>query len=194
MNYLISIIFLCSGMITNAQITIHTYDLKISGNAVDTLPVTENKQINQEEYSSGSECIVHLFGKTAIKRHQEATYVNGTLMRSINQLWKDGSIDDETQVEINNSEYTITRNGTSSTLNQVIDYSALNLYFQISETVKAFFSETEGVFKSTVSLGNEIYQLSDNANHINKYTYNNGVMEGAVINHIIADALLILKY
>lgn len=100
---------------------------------------------------------------------------------------------DETKVEKTDAGYVITRNGASTTLDQPITYSSIRLFFHMPVGINEVFSETEGLFKNIIATGANSFQLTDKGNHVNNYTYDNGLLTEAVINHTLVDILLILR-
>ena len=176
-----------------AQTTVYEYDLRVSGNSVGTLKVSKEIQGSQKKYTSDNESVIHLFGETTIRTHKETVNENGQMISSLNQVWKDGRLYDETKVDKYEAGYSVSRNGNTSTIDHAVTYSSIQLYFHIPASINEVFSETEGVSKNIISTGNNTFQVSDIGNHTNNYTYENGVLQEAIINHTYIDVLIQLK-
>ena len=191
-KYLILLSFFI-GCIAQAQTTTYYYDLKVSSISVGNLTVSKEIKGNQKKFTADSESVIHLFGSTTVKTHQEVVYKNNVLISSINQIWKNGVLNDETQVIKVGNDYAITKNGTTNTLSQPIDFSSIRLYFSLPTNVSKVFSEIEGIYKNIIAKDANTYQLSDNGNHVNSYIYENGVLTEAVINHTLFNILIQIK-
>lgn len=186
-------LLLFSWTLTYAQATTHDYDLKVLGKTIGNLHVTTQEQGRQRIYTVDSESVIRFFGTNSVKTHQEAVYEDGLLIRSFCTTWKNGKLQDQTKVEKNAGGYTICNNGKTSTINHSITYSAVLLYFIAPHSVDQVFSELEGIFKRISPMGKDAFELADDGDHNNDYTYAGGVLQKIVIDYGLVNILVVLR-
>ena len=192
-HFLITIIILNS-LLIEAQNETLNYDLSVAGNSIGTLIAVKSIRGTSINYTANSTATVHLFGETQIATSLTVGFDGGILQSSHYKIEKNGTLNDESIITLDNGVYSINHNGKNSQFKSPITYTTTMLFFEEPKQVNTVFAELEGINKNIAKTETSVYQLTDPSNqHTNKYIYDNGVLVEATISHTLYNFKLTLK-
>jgi hypothetical protein len=182
------------GFAVNGQVTTLNYTIEVAGKNVGTLTAVKTIQQDKVTYASNSNTTIHLFGETTITTSLVTVYRNGVLESSTYTVEKDGNPYDSCIITQNNGTYTINRKGKISSFPEPITASTNQLYFSEPERLTKIFAELEGVYKDITESGTNAFLFTDpDHSHKNNYTYDNGILKEATIDHAIVNYRIVLN-
>nr|MBS0037312.1 hypothetical protein [Saprospiraceae bacterium] len=173
------------------------YDQIIKGQKVGTLKVfTEtSEKTNEFEIKVKSEVKVNfLFLSAHVEYEGRAEYQSGKLMYSLIEIFKDGEMHEKGETTFKNGSYYAEIDGRRKIIPSVnISYSSLKLYHHEPKEVKDVYAEVDGIFNSITYVGDGVYQLKLDESRTNTYTYKNGRLVQAKLDHWLAPIRLKIR-
>ena len=167
------------------------YDIIVAGHKVGEFTTGKIEKGDTIVYQSKSKASVHLFVETTITYHLTSIYVKEKLIESTNKTYKNGDLHSSTIVKWSNGQYTIVKNGHTTTLDSPITYTSAALYFSEPSGVNRVFSESAGFYNKIENNNNHNYSvINTENNHASHFTYEDGMPTKVEIEHHMFDFTL----
>lgn len=163
------------------------------GMDVGTITVHEELKGGDLFVKAISDVEVRLIFKIRAKYVQESRYRNGILQESLLKTYKKGKVNSTTQLTINDSGYTLNKDGKLSQIDDVINYSGSSLWFHEPKEGMAMYFEISGEKAQVKLISDHKYTVKHpNNGNKNEYTFKKGLLKKAVIKHSMANVYLSL--
>lgn len=157
-------------------------DISVSGIIIGSLKAQKFLNQNEEKYLIQSHVSFWFFGKIYVDYNLETKFLNGHFYNS-NSKTKTNKGDFFSVIQWNKDHYTVNTTSykfkNNSSINTLLFYSTAKLYFEEPVNEVNFLAENFGLVSSITKKG-DYYEVNVNGN-INKFYYNNGVFEKAVM-------------
>ncbi len=155
----------------------HVFDVELFGKSIgQTIVERIDKGNGEVQYKLHSSTEVNiLFTHKTSDMIFDITYKDGKLFSSYCKNVKDG-VTEIVTIAFNGTKYIIKKGEEVLQMNQVLDFSAIQLYFIEPKLKSKIFSERLGEFCNFVKLSEGVYQSKLSNGVINIYRYKNGVM------------------
>ena len=169
------------------------YDIHAMGVDVGTITVHEELRGEDLFIEAISEAEVRIIFEFRVKYVQTSRYRNGIMQESLLKTYKRDKVNSITKLTINNTGYTLNKNGKESQIQDIIKYSGSSLWFHEPKEGIAMYFEISGEKAKVKLISAHKYSIKhpDNGNK-NEYTFKKGMLDQAVINHRIANIYLSL--
>jgi hypothetical protein len=190
-NYLILVILILLCMPLQAQDR-HEYEITVAGFSIGEMTATKTITGDTTTYLLTSKVSFWLFGQINIDYTTDVKYVGNRFIRSsvssrtnrgdfLSRIWLQGDV---YQVDAKSYKYEL-----ETVIRESITYSAVRLFFEEPIGRGKMIAENYGVFGSIKALGGNTYVTIANLNE-NKYTYNEGKLERAVMHSPIKNYVI----
>ncbi|MCK4676913.1 MAG: hypothetical protein KAT48_02165 [Bacteroidales bacterium] len=167
------------------------YDIIVGGHKVGEFTTGKIEKGDTIVYKLQSKASVHLFVETTITYHLTSIYVKEKLIESTNKTYKNGDLHSSTTVKWSNGQYTIIKNGHTTTLDSPITFTSAALYFSEPSGVNRVFSESAGFYNKIEKNDTDNYSVINADNHhVSHYTYEDGTPTKVEIEHHLFDFTL----
>ncbi len=174
MKLLLPVFFMFSLTLTAQK---HTYTVELFGKKIGQTTIERiDKGKGEVEYRLSSKSDVHIFftHKTS-DMVLNATYKDGKLFSSYCKNVKD-DITEVVSIAWNGTKYIIKKGEETLQLTQLVDFSAVQLYFMEPRGRARIFSERIGEFCSFVKKAEGVYECKLANGVTNIYRYRNGIL------------------
>jgi len=184
--FFIPIVFICFS--TYAQD--HIFDQYIRNNKVGTLSVfiEENQARNEKIVRIESKVSVSmLFLSAKVEYEGKVKYRDGKLISAEVQICRDGNPYQDAETIFRRNHYLAIIDGEEKRINRdIITFSSLLLYSREPKNIDEIYAEIDGVFNQIEYHGRGKYELHLRGSRNNFYTYRNGRLIEAKLDHWLA--------
>ena len=189
--WVVTVIILTTLLGTNTYGQTGKYDIIVGGHKVGEFSTGKFLKGDTIVYELKSKASVHLFVETTITYHMTSIYVKEKLIESTNKTYKNGDIHSSTTVKWSNGQYTIIKNGHTTTIDSPITFTSAALYFSEPSGVSRVFSESAGFYNKIEKSDAHNYSvINAENNHVSHYTYKDGTPAKVKIEHPVFDFTL----
>ena len=173
----------------------HSYDQIIRGKTVGQLIIEVKSNDDNLKIKVESDVNVNfLFLKTEVEYDGKASYKAGKLMHAHIKICRDGELHQEGETTYGNHHYKAVIDERQKMIpKEKIEFSSLLLYVKEPEGIKEVYAEVDGIFNPIEYKGNGEYELKLEGSRNNYYTYRNGKLVEAKLDHWIAPIHLKLR-
>ena len=173
----------------------HTYDQIIRGKTVGQLIIEVKSNDDNLKIKVESDVKVNfLFLKTEVEYDGKASYKAGKLMHAHIKICRDGELHQEGETTYGNHHYKAVIDGKRKLIpTERIEFSSLLLYVKEPKGIKEVYAEVDGIFNPIEYKDNGTYELKLTGAKNNFYTYRNGKLVEAKLDHWIAPIHLKLR-
>lgn len=177
-----------------SQSKTEVYNIRAMGMDVGVITVLEELKGEDLFVEAISEVEVRIIFKIKAKYIQKSRYRNGILQESLLETYKKDKVSSITQLTINDSGYTLSRDGELSQINDIINYSGSSLWFHEPKEGMTMYFEISGERAVVKLVSAHKYSIKHPKNgYKNEYTFKKGLLQKAVIKHSIANIYLSLQ-
>lgn len=184
-------------LVLNSQITIGqeiVFDQYIRNNKVGTLSVFIHEDRDRAEKTIRIESKVSvsmLFLSTVVNYEGKSVFRSGKLIMAEIQICRDGSPYQDSEVHWRGDHYLAVIDGSEINIkeNEIL-FSSLLLYAKEPRNTSRVFAEIDGVFNRLEHKGRGKYELHIRGSRNNYYTYRNGELVEAKLDHWLAPIYL----
>lgn len=155
----------------------HIFEVELFGKKIGQTTVERIDKGNGEvqfKLNSSTEVNILFTHKTS-NMIFDVTYKDGKLFSSYSKNVKD-DVTEVVNVAWNGTKYIIKKGEEVLQLNQLLDFSAIQLYFNEPKTRSKIFSERLGEFCTFVKIAEGVYQSKLSNGVTNIYRYRNGIL------------------
>ena len=192
--FIVAVIWmLCANLFCSAQNQIDTtvFNIRALGMNVGKITVHQERKGEALFVEAISEIEVWIIFKIKAKYIQTSVYKNGVLKESSLKTYKDGEVSSDTRITKKGDGYILKKGQIMSHIDEKIEYSGSLLYFNEPKDVTDMYLEISGEKATVEPLGDHEYSIMDpSSGKKNEYTYKNGVLQNAIIRHIVANVYL----
>ena len=168
----------------------YVFDQYIRNTKVGTLSVFIEEIPSKKEKTVRIESKVNvnmLFLKARVEYEGKAKYRDGKLISAEVQICRDGSTYQEAETHWRGRYYLAVVDGKEKRINRdMIQFSSLLLYAKEPRNISEVYAEIDGVFNRLEHLGRGRYELHLSGSRNNYYTYRNGQLIEAKLDHWLA--------
>lgn len=170
-----------------------TYQIIRNGSKVGTLHFSETNSAGTDYLKMESDVKTKFIFTFKAHANEEATYVNGVLLRSSIYRELNGTEKANKQHQADNRQYVI-HNGRDLTVikNYPITYNMLSLYSKEPENISVVYSDNFETFIAIQRTDAHKYKITLPDGNYNYYYYKNGVLNQVEVHHSLYSANIIL--
>ncbi|TVQ49237.1 MAG: hypothetical protein EA362_04735 [Saprospirales bacterium] len=168
----------------------HVFDQYIRNSKVGTLSVFIEENPSKKEKTVRIESKVNvsmLFLRAKVEYEGKVIYRDGRLITADIQICRDGSTYQEAETHWKGRYYLAVIDGNEKRINkEMIQFSSLLLYAKEPRNIREVYAEIDGIFNRLEHLGRGRYELHLSGSRNNYYTYRNGKLVEAKLDHWLA--------
>jgi len=162
------------------------YSINLLGAKIGKFSVIQKSENGNINIEAITDVEVKLLFTYRIKYIQNTVYEQGVLKSSNVKTYKNGKLDSDTRLKLENDVYLRIADGDTAIVNYPITYSGSLLYFNEPLGIKQLYKERTAEMRPITLVSDHTYVVTDeNKRELNKYIYKNGVLEYARMQHSI---------
>lgn len=162
------------------------YSINLLGAKIGKFSVVQKNENGNINIEAITDVEVKLLFTYRIKYIQNTVYEQGVLKSSNVKTYKNGKLNSDTMLKLENDVYLQIADGDTAVVNHPITYSGSLLYFNEPVGVKQLYKERTAEMRPITPLSDNTYVVTDqNERELNRYIYKNGVLEYAKMHHSI---------
>lgn len=163
----------------------YRFSLLAKDTDIGELVVTKTQKAPEMTIGVSTHVFVKFLGTLEINYNLLSQYKDQELSHAEVVTYNNGKLHNTSKVSETNGGYTIVKDGETSFFEGKVAYTAGMLYTVEPVGITDVFSELDGSIKQLRQLGDHTYELVNpkKKKQNQEYTYENGILKSAVINH-----------
>ncbi|MEZ5102969.1 MAG: DUF6134 family protein [Draconibacterium sp.] len=162
------------------------YSINLLGTKIGKFSIVQKSENGNVNIEAITDVEVKLLFTYRIKYIQNTVYEQGVLKSSNVKTYKNGKLNSDTMLKLENDVYLRIVDGDTAVVNYPITYSGSLLYFNEPVGVKQLYKERTAEMRPITLLSDHTYVVTDeNKRELNRYIYKDGILEYAKMQHPI---------
>ena len=167
------------------------YKIYILGANVGEFSVAQTNNNGNINIDAITEIKINLLFSYRIKYVQNTVYNQGVLQNAQVETYKNGKLNSTMFMKLEKGSYMLVINGDTSIINDSITYSGSLIYFNEPQVAKSIFKERNAEIRQISPESEHTYIIKDEkGREINKYFYENGILQYATLRHALGNVEL----
>ncbi|HDR51830.1 MAG TPA: hypothetical protein ENN90_09490 [Mariniphaga anaerophila] len=187
------ILFLLLGFVVltsvaaNPETLTSKYKIYLLGANIGEFSVEQTNNQENVIIDATTEVEIHLLFSYRIKYVQKTVYNKGVLQNAHVETYKNGKLNSTMFMNYEKGAYQLIVDGDTTIINELITYSGSLIYFNEPKTATRIFKERNVEMRQITLAGNHTYTIKDEKGKLlNKYFYENGILQHATMRHALA--------
>ena len=162
------------------------YNIQMLGANIGEFSVIQKNENGNINIEAITDVKINLLVSYRIKYVQKTVYEQGVLKSSNVKTYKNGKLNSDTELKQENDAYLLVVDGDTTIINDSITYSGSLLYLNEPLGVKWVYKERTAEMRQITPVSEHTYVVNDEKEReLNRYVYNNGVLEYAKMKHAL---------
>ena len=167
------------------------YNMEMFGTKIGEFSVTQNDENGILKIEAISDIKINLLFSYRVKYIQNTVYEQGVLKNSCVKTYKNGQMNSDIWLKLEKNFYLLVIDGDTTVIHNSITYSGSLLYFNEPLGIKQFYKERTAEIRQITQSGEHTYIVKDEKEReLNRYIYENGVLEYASMHHALGTLVL----
>ena len=160
------------------------YSIHLSGASIGEFYVKQTDEKGNLTIEAITDVNINLLFSYRIKYVQNTVYNNGILQSSHVVTYKNGKLNSNVWLKLQNNSYLLTADGDTTIINDLITYSGSLIYFNEPAGINKIYKERSAeTMCISPACGNEYIVKDKKGREINRYYYENGTLLSARTKH-----------
>ena len=170
------------------------YSMQMLGANIGEFSVTQTSENGNINIEAITDVKINLLFPYRIKYVQNTIYNHGILQSSHVETYKNGKLNSNMWLKLQNNSYLLVTDGDTAIVSESITYSGSMVYFNEPKGIKKIYKERSAEMKQINAAGEHVYIIKDEkGREINKYYYEDGILQHAEMRHTLGTIELILE-
>ena len=187
-------ILLHTSVLANPNELTTKYSMHLLGANIGEFSVTQTSENGNINIEAITDVKINLLFPYRIKYVQNTIYNHGILQSSHVETYKNGKLNSNMWLKLQNNSYLLVTDGDTAIVSESITYSGSMVYFNEPKGIKKIYKERSAEMKQINAAGEHVYIIKDEkGREINKYYYEDGILQHAEMRHTLGTIELILE-